>query len=229
MNNGKTGYYICFKSDHLSEMLGSYSFSVGATRCPKLTVDYHRKARKEVVQKRPLSIDEGAGSETKRLKVALDTEVAENRRMQGEVLKLRKSPIVELLQDKMIKQAREFAEREKELKSSIAVLEEEKKQKVKEVKAMRSLLEQVGLGSGHDLDQLVEATAMSLEDEKGGEDEHSRKVAEGKEKELGEEKTKEGEAGAQNKEMAEQLCKNGEAALALLMSVAAAIKQNDLD
>ena len=91
MNNGKTGYYICFKSDHLSEMLGSYSFSVGATRCPKLTVDYHRKAKKEVVQKRPLSIDEGAGSETKRLKVALDTEVAENRRMQGEVLELRKS------------------------------------------------------------------------------------------------------------------------------------------
>ena len=227
MNNGKTGWYICFKSDHLSEMLGSYSFPVGATRCPKLTVDYHRKARKEVVQKRALSIDEGAGSETKRLKVALDTEVAENRRMQGEVLKLRKSPIVELLQDKMIKQAREFAEREKELKSSIAVLEEEKKQKVKEVKAMRSLLEQVGLGSGQDLDQLVEATAMSLEDEKGGEDEHSRKVEEGKEKELGEEKTKEGEAGAQNKEMAE-------AALALLMSVAAAAaaaakKQNDLN
>ena len=47
MNNGKTGYYICFKSDHLREMLGSYSFSVGATRCPKLTVDYHGEGRKE--------------------------------------------------------------------------------------------------------------------------------------------------------------------------------------
>ena len=187
-------------------------------------MDYHRKARKEVVQKRALSIDEGAGSETKRLKVALDTEVAENRRMRGEVLELRTSPMVKLMQDKMIQQAREFAERENELKSSIAVLEEEKKQKVKEVKAMRSLLEQMGHGSGPDLDLLVEATAMSLEDEKGGEDEHSRKVAEGKEKELGEEKTKEGEAEAQSKEMAEQLC------CALLMSVATAtIKQNDLD
>ena len=44
--------------------------------------------------------------------------------------------------------------------------------------------------------------------------------------------TKEGEAGVQSKEMAEQPCKNGEAALALLMSVAAAaaaIKQNDLN
>ena len=186
-------------------------------------MDYQRRAKKEVVQKRPLSIDEGAGSESKRLKVALDTQEAENRRMQGEVIKLRKSPIVGLLQDKMIKQTREFAKREKELKSSIAVLEEDKKQKVKEVKAMRSLLEQMGHGSGPDLDLLVEATAMSLEDEKGGEDEHSRKVAEGKEKELGEEKTKEGEAEAQSKEMAEQLC------CALLMSVATAIKQNDLD
>ena len=226
---GQDAWYIVFKSDQLRELLGPYNFYVGATWCPKLTVDYQKKAKKFVVQKRPLGFDEGAGSESKRLKVALDTQVAENKRMKEEVFKLRTSPIDGLLQEKMTNQTSEFAKREEELKSSIAVLEEDNKQKIKEKRAMRSLMEQAGLGNGKDLDELVEATVMSLEDEKGGEDEHSRKVAEGKEKELGEEKTKEGEAGVQSKEMAEQLCKNGEAALALLMSVAAAIKQNDLD
>ena len=94
---------------------------------------------------------------------------------------------------------------------------------------MRSLLEQVGLGSGTDLDLMVEATAMSLEDEKGGEAEHSRKVAEGKEKELGEEMTKDGEEGAKGKEMAE-LCKKAEEIVALLLagvSLAEAFKQID--
>ena len=161
-NQGQTAWYIYFKADHLRELLGSYNFFVGATWCPNLTVDYQRKAKKEVLQKRPLSADEGAGSESKRLKVALDTQVAENSRMQGEVFKLRTSPTVGLLQEKIAKQAREFARREKEMKSSIACLEDDMKQKVKEVKALRSLLEQAGLGSGTDLDQLVKATAMSL-------------------------------------------------------------------
>ena len=144
---GQDAWYIVFKSDQLRELLGPYNFYVGATWCPKLTVDYQKKAKK-LVQKRPLGFDEGAGSESKRLKVALDTQVAENKRMKEEVFKLRTSPIDGLLQERMTKQTREFAKREEELKSSIAVLEEDKKQKVKEVRAMRSLLEQVGLGNG---------------------------------------------------------------------------------
>ena len=226
---GQDAWYIVFKSDQLRELLGSYNFYVGATWCPKLTVDYQKKAKKFVVQKRPLGFDEGAGSESKRLKVALDTQVAENKRMKEEVFKLRTSPIDGLLQEKMTNQTSEFAKREEELKSSIAVLEEDKKQKIKEKRAMRSLMEQAGLGNGKDLDELVEATVMSLEDEKGGEVEHSRKVAEGKEKELGEKKTKDGEEGAQSKEMAE-LCKKAEEIVALLLagvSLAEAFKQID--
>ena len=226
---GQDAWYIFFKSDQLRELLGSYNFYVGATWCPNLTVDYQKKAKKLVVQKRPLGFDEGAGSESKRLKVALDTQVAENKRMKEEVFKLRTSPIDGLLQEKMTNQTSEFAKREEELKSSIAVLEEDKKQKIKEKRAMRSLMEQAGLGNGKDLDELVEATVMSLEDEKGREAEHSRKVAEGKEKELGEKKTKDGEEGAQSKEMAE-LCKKAEEIVALLLagvSLAEAFKQID--
>ena len=219
---GQDAWYIVFKSDQLRELLGPYNFYVGATWCPKLTVDYQKKAKKFVVQKRPLGFDEGAGSESKRLKIALDTQVAENKRMKEEVFKLRTSPIDGLLQEKMTNQTSEFAKREEELKSSIAVLEEDKKQKIKEVRAMRSLMEQAGLGNGKDLDELVEATVMSLEDEKGGEVEHSRK-------ELGEKKTKDGEEGAQSKEMAE-LCKKAEEIVALLLagvSLPEAFKQND--
>ena len=106
------------------------------------------------------------------------------------------------MQNSLARQEEQFAESEKELQSCIAALEAEKRKKVKEAAAMRSLLEQAGLGSGEELDLLVEGVVRSLEQEVEGEENDA---------EVKENKSKEGEAAV--------------ACVAALMNVTAAVEK----
>ena len=75
------------------------------------------------------------------------------------------SPTVEILQDSIKKYAEECAKRENQMKFSIAASEEEMKRMVKQERAMKSLLENAGVGSGEDIDQVVKAVVLSQEEE----------------------------------------------------------------
>ena len=75
------------------------------------------------------------------------------------------SPTVEILQDSIKKYAEECAKRENQMKFSIAASEEEIKRMVKQERAMKSLLENAGVGSGEDIDQVVKAVVLSQEEE----------------------------------------------------------------
>ena len=180
---------------------------VGSTICPNLTVDYKKEERSEFIKKRPLSDSGSTNSEEKRMRVTLDNTEAENRSMRERLQKVRTSPQLAILHNRLASQEEQFAEREKQLLARIAALEADKRKKVKEAAAMRSLLEQAGLGSGEELDLLVEGVVRSLEQEVEGEEND----AEVKEKEVLENKSKEGEAAV--------------ACVAALMNVTAAVEK----
>jgi len=206
-NRRGDGWFCYFKSDNLEKLLGTYDMYVGSTICPNLTVDYKKEERSEFIKKRPLNNSGSTNSEEKRMRVTLDNTEAENRSMRERLQKVRTSPQLAILHNRLASQEEQFAEREKQLLARIAALEADKRKKVKEAAAMRSLLEQAGLGSGEELDLLVEGVVRSLEQEVEGEEND----AEVKEKEVLENKSKEGEAAV--------------ACVAALMNVTAVVKK----
>ena len=114
---------------------------------------FHRKkANKRVL---PFNSD----SDTKRMKQALDITSKENVQLQKTVLKLRTDPQVGFLQQRVAT----LEKIQKDLQSEISSLRAEKKEMVKQATAMKSLLEQQGLGG--DLDMLISAVVMSMDED----------------------------------------------------------------
>ena len=103
--------------------------------------------------------------ETKRMKAALDKSVEENIQLQKDLLELRRNPQLGILQQMVA-----------HLQSQNANLEAERREKMKEAIAMKSLLEGQGHGSGDELEELVKAAVMSLEEEKDGAGEKLKKT-----------------------------------------------------
>ena len=142
--------YVCFKSEHLGKLKGSAVIFVGPTQC-LVEVDNNKKKFVEV-EKRPIP-ENSQTIETKRMKAALDKSAEENIKFEKDLLELRRNPQLGILQQMVA-----------HLQSQNANLEAERREKMKEATAMKSLLEQQGLGSGDDLDTLVKSVAMSLEE-----------------------------------------------------------------
>ena len=142
--------YVCFKSEHLGKLKGSAVIFVGPTQC-LVEVDNNKKKFVEV-EKRPIP-ENSQTIETKRMKAALDKSAEENIKFEKDLLELRRNPQLGILQQMVA-----------HLQSQNANLEAERREKMKEATAMKSLLEQQGHGSGDDLDKLVKSVAMSLEE-----------------------------------------------------------------
>ena len=102
---------------------------VGSTICPNLTVDYKKEERSEFIKKRPLSDSGSTNSEEKRMRVTLDNTEAENRSMRERLQKVRTSPQLAILHNRLASQEEQFAEREKQLLARIAALEADKRKK----------------------------------------------------------------------------------------------------
>ena len=146
--------YVCFKSEHLGKLKGSAVIFVGPTQC-LVEVDNNKKKFVEV-EKRPIP-ENSQTIETKRMKAALDKSAEENIKFEKDLLELRRNPQLGILQQMVA-----------HLQSQNANLEAERREKMKEAIAMKSLLEGQGHGSGDELDELVKAAVMSLEEEEDG-------------------------------------------------------------
>ena len=154
--------YVCFKSEHLGKLKGSAVIFVGPTQC-LVEVDNNKKKFVEV-EKRPIP-ENSQTIETKRMKAALDKSAEENIKFEKDLLELRRNPQLGILQQMVA-----------HLQSQNANLEAERREKMKEAIAMKSLLEGQGHGSGDELDELVKAAVMSLEEEEDGAGEKMKKT-----------------------------------------------------
>ena len=143
-------WFVYFKSEHLQEVIGPAVIFVGERKCV-VNVGYNKNKRLEV--ERRLMPENSQTSQTKRMKVALDKTADENIKLRKDLLELRTNPQAGISQQMVV-----------HLQSQIENLEAERREKMKEATAMKSLLEQQGLGSGDDLDTLVKSVAMSLEE-----------------------------------------------------------------
>ena len=150
-----TGWFVCFKLADLERVKGEAVIFVGATRCA-VKVDDNLKKRADA-NKRVLPFN--SDSDTKRMKQSLDITAKENVQLQKTVLKLRTDPQVGFLQQRVAT----LEKIQKDLQSEISSLRAEKKEMVKEATAMKSLLEQQGLGG--DLDMLISAVVMSMDED----------------------------------------------------------------
>ena len=152
-------WFVYFKSEHLQEMIGPAVIFVGERKCV-VNVGYNKNKRLQVEKR--LMPENSQTSQTKRMKVALDKTADENIKLKKDLLELQTNPQVGILQQMVV-----------HLQSQIANLEAERREKMKEATAMKSLLEQQGHGSGDDLDKLVKSVAMSLEE---GEEEKEKQT-----------------------------------------------------
>ena len=150
-----TGWFVCFKLADLERVKGEAVIFVGATRCA-VKVDDNLKKRADA-NKRVLPFN--SDSDTKRMKQSLDITAKENVQLQKTVLKLRTDPQVGFLQQRVAT----LEKIQKDLQSEISSLRAEKKEMVKQATAMKSLLEQQGLGG--DLDMLISAVVMSMDED----------------------------------------------------------------
>ena len=150
-----SGWFVCFKLADLERVKGEAVIFVGATRCA-VKVDDNLKKRADA-NKRVLPFN--SDSDTKRMKQSLDITAKENVQLQKTVLKLRTDPQVGFLQQRVAT----LEKIQKDLQSEISSLRAEKKEMVKQATAMKSLLEQQGLGG--DLDMLISAVVMSMDED----------------------------------------------------------------
>ena len=150
-----SGWFVCFKLADLERVKGEAVIFVGATKCA-VKVDDNLKKRADA-NKRVLPFN--SDSDTKRMKQSLDITAKENVQLQKTVLKLRTDPQVGFLQQRVAT----LEKIQKDLQSEIYSLRAEKKEMVKEATAMKSLLEQQGLGG--DLDMLISAVVMSMDED----------------------------------------------------------------
>ena len=150
-----SGWFVCFKLADLERVKGEAVIFVGATKCA-VKVDDNLKKRADA-NKRVLPFN--SDSDTKRMKQSLDITAKENVQLQKTVLKLRTDPQVGFLQQRVAT----LEKIQKDLQSEIYSLRAEKKEMVKQATAMKSLLEQQGLGG--DLDMLISAVVMSMDED----------------------------------------------------------------
>ena len=150
-----SGWVVCFKLADLERVKGETVIFVGATKCA-VKVDDNLKKRADA-NKRVLPFN--SDSDTKRMKQSLDITAKENVQLQKTVLKLRTDPQVGFLQQRVAT----LEKIQKDLQSEISSLRAEKKEMVKQATAMKSLLEQQGLGG--DLDMLISAVVMSMDED----------------------------------------------------------------
>ena len=150
-----SGWFVCFKLADLERVKGETVIFVGATKCA-VKVDDNLKKRADA-NKRVLPFN--SDSDTKRMKQSLDITAKENVQLQKTVLKLRTDPQVGFLQQRVAT----LEKIQKDLQSEIYSLRAEKKEMVKQATAMKSLLEQQGLGG--DLDMLISAVVMSMDED----------------------------------------------------------------
>ena len=155
-------WFVYFKSEHLEKVIGPAVIFVGERKCG-VNFGYNKNKRLQVEKR--LMPENSQTSQTKRMKVALDKTADENIKLKKDLLELQTNPQVGILQQMVV-----------HLQSQIANLEAERREKVKEAIAMKSLLEDQGLGSGDKLEELVKAAVMSLEEEKDGAGEKLKKT-----------------------------------------------------
>ena len=155
-------WFVYFKSEHLEKVIGPAVIFVAERKCG-VNFGYNKNKRLQVEKR--LMPENSQTSQTKRMKVALDKTADENIKLKKDLLELQTNPQVGILQQMVV-----------HLQSQIANLEAERREKVKEAIAMKSLLEDQGLGSGDKLEELVKAAVMSLEEEKDGAGEKLKKT-----------------------------------------------------
>ena len=155
-------WFVYFKSEHLEKVIGPAVIFVAERKCG-VNFGYNKNKRLQVEKR--LMPENSQTSQTKRMKAALDKTAEENIKLQKDLLELRTNPQVGILQQMVV-----------HLKSQIENLEAERREKMKEAIAMKRLLEGQGHGSGDELDELVKAAVMSLEEEKDGAGEKLKKT-----------------------------------------------------
>ena len=155
-------WFVYFKSEHLEKVIGPAVIFVAERKCG-VNFGYNKNKRLQVEKR--LMPENSQTSQTKRMKAALDKTADENIKLQKDLLELRTNPQVGILQQMVV-----------HLQSQIENLEAERREKMKEAIAMKSLLEGQGHGSGDELDELVKAAVMSLEEEKDGAGEKLKKT-----------------------------------------------------
>ena len=155
-------WFVYFKSEHLEKVIGPAVIFVAERKCG-VNFGYNKNKRLQVEKR--LMPENSQTSQTKRMKAALDKTAEENIKLQKDLLELRTNPQVGILQQMVV-----------HLQSQIENLEAERREKMKEAIAMKSLLEGQGHGSGDELDELVKSAVMSLEEEEDGAGEKMKKT-----------------------------------------------------
>ena len=155
-------WFVNFKSEHLEKVIGPAVIFVAERKCG-VNFGYNKNKRLQVEKR--LMPENSQTSQTKRMKAALDKTAEENIKLQKDLLELRTNPQVGILQQMVV-----------HLQSQIENLEAERREKMKEAIAMKSLLEGQGHESGDELDELVKAAVMSLEEEEDGAGEKMKKT-----------------------------------------------------
>ena len=155
-------WFVYFKSEHLEKVIGPAVIFVAERKCG-VNFGYNKNKRLQVEKR--LMPENSQTSQTKRMKAALDKTADENIKLQKDLLELRTNPQAGISQQMVV-----------HLQSQIENLEAERREKMKEAIAMKSLLEGQGHGSGDELDELVKATVMSLEEEEDGAGEKMKKT-----------------------------------------------------
>jgi len=144
-------WFVNFKSEHLEKVIGPAVIFVAERKCG-VNFGYNKNKRLQVEKR--LMPENSQTSQTKRMKAALDKTADENIKLRKDLLELRTNPQAGISQQMVV-----------HLQSQIENLEAERREKMKEAIAMKSLLEGQGHGSGDELDELVKAAVMSLEEE----------------------------------------------------------------
>ena len=155
-------WFVYFKSEHLDKVIGPAVIFVAERKCG-VNFGYNKNKRLQVEKR--LMPENSQTSQTKRMKAALDKTAEENIKLQKDLLELRTNPQAGISQQMVV-----------HLQSQIENLEAERREKMKEAIAMKSLLEGQGHGSGDELDELVKSAVMSLEEEEDGAGEKMKKT-----------------------------------------------------
>ena len=163
--------YVLFRVADVSRLIGKVDIYVGATKCA-VEVRPNKKQRLSVPLKRgyPASSDEeeGLAAANKRLKTSLDAVSGEHENMKKELLELRTTPQIAILQAKCADLEKGLEVSKLQYEDKIKALKQALEEKEREARlmrtVMRTVLEQQGLlRPGEDLDSLAQAIAMSVE------------------------------------------------------------------
>ena len=157
---------MLFKVADVSRLIGKVDIYVGANKCA-VEVRPNKKLRLSVALKRgyPASSDdeEGLAAANKRLKTNLDAVSGDYENVKKELLEVRTSPQIAILQAKIADLEKRLEVLKLQDVDKIKALKQALEEKEREARLMRTVLEQQGLlRPGEDLDSLAQV-AMSVE------------------------------------------------------------------